>query len=388
MCHDFLYICVTCSINDIYVRCKYYKENEQILNFKTHIMRKRIITLSLAMFALVAAQNVNAAEMAQQPKTDIEHIDKVTKDRPGDKQFKFEVDEMSFDITGAEELVLPKLLNPHKLEVKDLGVSESNAFLVFEVDSITKEVTKLETNRAFMGDVILYANAEKSSKYGPSTAQCVIHFYDPSMIGEFDFTAKTPEDAANNYGDPNGWGAEATDHSCWYCVSSGLWAYGAWANATSYVEQYMMSPATKLEDANSMYQIELINSINGFGDHQDWAGVAVKEEGTDEWIELDPIAFPDKEHQWSQISSGKLNVPVELSGKTIRFGLRYGTDGSTIGNWTISKIRYYKTDATGISNVEVKNEINDNKIYDLQGRMVKNPAHGIYIMNGKKFVIK
>ena len=27
-------------------------------------------------------------------------------------------------------------------------------------------------------------------------------------------------------------------------------------------------------------------------------------------------------------------------------------------------------------------------IYDLQGRRVSNPQHGVYIVNGKKFVIK
>ena len=43
--------------------------------------------------------------------------------------------------------------------------------------------------------------------------------------------------------------------------------------------------------------------------------------------------------------------------------------------------------AAGIDNV--KNDvIEDNKIYDLQGRIVKNPSKGLYIINGKKIVIK
>ena len=41
---------------------------------------------------------------------------------------------------------------------------------------------------------------------------------------------------------------------------------------------------------------------------------------------------------------------------------------------------------TGIGNVNVN--LNDNTIYDLQGRRVENPTKGIYIVNGKKVVIK
>ena len=43
-------------------------------------------------------------------------------------------------------------------------------------------------------------------------------------------------------------------------------------------------------------------------------------------------------------------------------------------------------DTTGISNVN--REFTDGVIYDLSGRRVENPGKGIYIMNGKKFVVK
>lgn len=42
--------------------------------------------------------------------------------------------------------------------------------------------------------------------------------------------------------------------------------------------------------------------------------------------------------------------------------------------------------AAGIENVKV--ESNDGKIYDLSGRQVSKPAHGLYIMNGKKYMVK
>ena len=41
----------------------------------------------------------------------------------------------------------------------------------------------------------------------------------------------------------------------------------------------------------------------------------------------------------------------------------------------------------GIRNIGQEAEGRDNVIYDLQGRRVKNPTHGIYIINGKKVII-
>jgi len=72
--------------------------------------------------------------------------------------------------------------------------------------------------------------------------------------------------------------------------------------------------------------------------------------------------------------------------KTIAFtGLAYkqsGTDGVTL--WA------YQTEAssTGIADVKIDNVTND-AIYDLQGRRVSNPLRkGIYIRNGKKFIVR
>lgn len=44
-------------------------------------------------------------------------------------------------------------------------------------------------------------------------------------------------------------------------------------------------------------------------------------------------------------------------------------------------------DPTGISNVNVETQ-KDNVVYDLQGRRVNNPSKGIYIVNGKKVLVK
>ena len=47
----------------------------------------------------------------------------------------------------------------------------------------------------------------------------------------------------------------------------------------------------------------------------------------------------------------------------------------------------YIVDTTGINDVKTESS-NVKTIYDLQGRVVENPTSGIYIINGKKVVIK
>lgn len=53
----------------------------------------------------------------------------------------------------------------------------------------------------------------------------------------------------------------------------------------------------------------------------------------------------------------------------------------------ISKVVVKAPEASGIKNT-VNYQNDDNTIYNLQGQRVDNPQHGIYIRNGKKFVVK
>ena len=46
---------------------------------------------------------------------------------------------------------------------------------------------------------------------------------------------------------------------------------------------------------------------------------------------------------------------------------------------------YYQT--IGIDDVETDESVNDDIFYDLSGRVVKNPSKGIYIKNGKKYIM-
>ena len=63
-----------------------------------------------------------------------------------------------------------------------------------------------------------------------------------------------------------------------------------------------------------------------------------------------------------------LAVPASVAGA--RNGFAFGDDSTT-----------------GISNVNVNENVNGS-VYDLQGRKVSTPGKGLYIVNGKKVVIK
>jgi hypothetical protein len=61
-------------------------------------------------------------------------------------------------------------------------------------------------------------------------------------------------------------------------------------------------------------------------------------------------------------------------------------DAAGVKGLTIS---FEDGDATGIINIENgEMNIHTGKIFDLSGREVKNPTRGIYIVNGKKVMIK
>lgn len=51
-------------------------------------------------------------------------------------------------------------------------------------------------------------------------------------------------------------------------------------------------------------------------------------------------------------------------------------------------INFNDIEATGIEAIDAADVLNNGKIYDLSGREVSQPTRGIYIMNGKKIVIK
>ena len=65
----------------------------------------------------------------------------------------------------------------------------------------------------------------------------------------------------------------------------------------------------------------------------------------------------------------------------------WGTKDSTLPPFFAKSFGEPNEEATGISNVTAENAM-DGAIYTLQGVKVENPSKGIYIQNGKKFIVK
>ena len=65
-------------------------------------------------------------------------------------------------------------------------------------------------------------------------------------------------------------------------------------------------------------------------------------------------------------------------------------DVSSVANAKSFTLQFVEGETTGISEVRTldKSNIRDGHYYDLQGRRVENPSHGLYIINGKKVYIK
>ncbi|MBD5281405.1 MAG: hypothetical protein HDS33_00050 [Bacteroides sp.] len=113
----------------------------------------------------------------------------------------------------------------------------------------------------------------------------------------------------------------------------------------------------------------------------DYTQIVVREEGATEWTLVAEPTAPEA-FSWNFYA----NEPVDLSaycGKKIQFGFKYHSTTSVAGTWEIKNINVVaegKNVDDSISEITVDN---GGVIYDLQGRKVVNPAHGLYIVNGK-----
>ncbi len=94
------------------------------------------------------------------------------------------------------------------------------------------------------------------------------------------------------------------------------------------------------------------------------------------------------------LPDGTLGVYYEengvFGGYTMRF-VRFSLDWASNGKYKFTEEKPFypikSTNPTAVENVKTENG-NARTVYDLQGRIVENPTKGIYIVNGKKVLIK
>ena len=340
---------------------------------------KKISTLAIAMFALFTSQSIQAKnnqtiEVAQTAVFDNDEIEARYAKKEADPDFKFEEAEITIDLAEEGPYVLPKLLNPNKLDIESYGTSDSQLIYVDEDGNF--ELVALQP-----GDVTMYAKGKRNAKFADSEAECLVHIVNTNIISAINFGN---DEWINREGD-GGW---KDSNGYWQLTQSSWWIAGEFAwNIVGHTEAYLVSPEFELTTDNNGYQIEFIHSCYYKDVAADKCKFMVHEVGGD-WIEMEGIQFPEPT-SYATVSSGCLKVPAEFLGKTVEFAfLNIAEGNSNDANWNVQRFAFMKDNSvpTGIENVNNKPIVKDNKIYDLQGRQVKNPNKGIYIVNGKKVI--
>lgn len=118
----------------------------------------------------------------------------------------------------------------------------------------------------------------------------------------------------------------------------------------------------------------------------DQCKVLVREAGEQDWTTLTLPVVPAG-NSFTFASSGDIDLSA-YNGKKIEVGFSYSSTTAQAGTWEIQNLRIFgdRDDATGIGtlNAAPAQEV----IYDLSGRRVQKAVKGVYIINGKKVLVK
>lgn len=96
------------------------------------------------------------------------------------------------------------------------------------------------------------------------------------------------------------------------------------------------------------------------------------------------IALPETVFGTTVLANQTYNIAISANGSTsVKFSTISTSDSKQRAY--IDEIKVVNAATNGIRSVETA--VNSNKVYDLQGREVKAPGKGIYIVNGKKVVL-
>ena len=273
----------------------------------------------------------------------------------------FDVKEVIYEI-GSGDFNSPVINNPNNLEVYYSSENE-NVAIIDEAGIVTI---------VGQGTTLIRALSLQTEEFEKGEASYTLIVKDPNIIYSADFyTDKCGFTEENN-----------ADCSVWtrgwenYIMADG---YGKVSEMTDF---YFVSPAfTLCETGNS---VSFDHNGSFFTDWANQAQLYIRETGG-EWIKIEGIIYP--EDGWT--NSGELSIPEELNGKEVEIGFKYSSDGlNNSGIWYVRNLIVRINDVpTSIEGVNAE-MMNDGKVYDLQGRRVYEPANGIFIINGKKVVIK
>ena len=101
--------------------------------------------------------------------------------------------------------------------------------------------------------------------------------------------------------------------------------------------------------------------------------------------------FDAERDKMNNAAYGKLSVEIYVAeGDNLTFGIKEPTNGTTWLVFDNFKLTYTGSTSTGIEGISSESGTSDDSIYDLTGRKIQTPtlSKGIYIQNGRKFIVK
>ena len=180
-----------------------------------------------------------------------------------------------------------------------------------------------------------------------------------------------------------------------------VWNFGAQygAKASSYVggknyevESYLVTPTidlTNIQKATLSFD-QCINKF--FTNVNEEATLWVREvtastraKAVSEWTQI-TISYPEiTTGNWSAFETQNVDLSA-YDGKQIQIGFKYVGNPAGAGTWEIKNVKVDSQTASAIQSVATKAQTN--AIFDLQGRRVEKAVKGIYIIGGKKVIVK
>lgn len=180
-----------------------------------------------------------------------------------------------------------------------------------------------------------------------------------------------------------------------------VWNFGAQygAKASSYVggknygvESYLVTPTIDLTNIQKT-TLSFDQCINKFFTNVNeeatlWVrevSASTRAKAVSEWTQI-TISYPEiTTGNWSAFETQNVDLSA-YDGKQIQIGFKYVGNPAGAGTWEIKNVKVDSQTASAIQSVATKAQ--NNAIFDLQGRRVEKAVKGIYIIGGKKVIVK
>lgn len=242
---------------------------------------------------------------------------------------------------------------------------------VATVDAETGDVTVVA-----YGTTVITATIASTETYRAGSASYTLSVVDPNVLldsplgSEFTFIDGEFGTNKNVWNHDNTYGLKGTAYS------GGIYAVTGIAASPMLDLKNRTEIVLNFQNAFNNYKVN--NAMIDVADFEGYAYLVVKEENSEDWVELEDALTAPTAFSWTFYD----NDPVSLDaykGKKIQFGFKYVSTEECAGTWEVKNIKVTAKTASAISEIETEENVAP-VYYNLQGVRVANPEKGLYIM--------